>query len=320
VQSLDRDEVSLLIQAPAEDIYALVADVTRTPEFSPALVRCTWLDGATGPAVGARFEAVNTTETGKTWKNRPVVTAAVRGCEFAFSRTEPLAGTLLWRYRFEPVDDGTLVTESYEVTRPITRLGWFVIERIFKAGDVRAGLRAGMRTTLERLQRTAERESAAPSRNQAERRGAVSPADVLRRYFEAQSGADVEDAMQLVADDAVFDVGRGRYEGPGIREFLERLRSVHSVVRVIRIDDAGPGRAVAVLEQSDDDLLPLGIASVRLDVEVQVATDGRIALFRARPTPESLAALAAARESGRTSEGIRLAEDAGTLPPGSREL
>lgn len=162
MQQLDRDEVSVLIQAPAEEIYALVADVTRTPEFSPALVRCTWQDGATGPAVGARFEAVNRTEAGRTWKNRPVVTAADPGREFAFSRTEALAGTLVWRYRFTPEDGGTRVTESYEVTKPVTRLGWFVIERVFKAGDVREGLRAGMETTLERLRRTAER-AAAPS-------------------------------------------------------------------------------------------------------------------------------------------------------------
>ena len=159
MQHLDRDEVSLLIQAPAEEIYALVADVTRTPEFSPAVVRCTWLDGATGPAVGARFEAVNTTEAGKTWKNRPVVTVALPGREFAFSRTEPFAGTLLWRYRFTPQDGGTWVTESYEMTAPVSRLGWFIIERIFKAGDVPAGLRAGMQTTLERLRATAERSS-----------------------------------------------------------------------------------------------------------------------------------------------------------------
>lgn len=163
MQELDRDEVSLLIQAPAEEIYALVADVTRTPEFSPALVRCSWLDGATGPAVGARFEAVNRTDAGKTWKNRPVVTAAVPGREFAFSRTEPFAGTLVWRYRFVPEDDGTRVVESYEVTRPVSRLGWFIIERIFRAGDVRAGLRSGMTTTLERLKEVAERDAASRS-------------------------------------------------------------------------------------------------------------------------------------------------------------
>jgi hypothetical protein len=158
MQILDRDEVSMLIHAPAEDVYALVADVTRTPEFSPAVVRCTWLDGATGPAVGARFEAVNTTAAGKTWKNRPVVTAAVPGREFAFSRTEPFAGTLVWRYLFLPEKGGTRVIESYEVTRPVTRIGWFIIERVFKVTDVAAGLHSGMQTTLERLRAVAERD------------------------------------------------------------------------------------------------------------------------------------------------------------------
>lgn len=159
MQELDRDEVSMLIHAHPDHVYDLVADVTRTPEFSPALVRCTWLDGATGAAVGARFEAVNTTAEGRTWKNRPVVTVADRGREFAFSRTERFAGTLVWRYRLRPEEGGTRVVESYEVVRPVSRIGWFVIERLFKAGDVRAGLRAGMQTTLERVRVTAERDT-----------------------------------------------------------------------------------------------------------------------------------------------------------------
>ncbi len=157
MQHLDRDELSVVIRARPEDVYDLVADVTRTPEFSPAVVRCTWLDGAAGPAVGARFEAVNTTAAGKTWKNRPVVTVADQGREFAFSRTEKFAGTLVWRYRFVAEDGGTRVIESYQVTRPISRIGWFIIERLFKAGDIRTGLHAGMQTTLERLRVAAER-------------------------------------------------------------------------------------------------------------------------------------------------------------------
>ena len=52
MQTLDRDEVSTVVPAPPEQVYALVADVTRTPEFSPEVVSCRWLDGATGPAVG----------------------------------------------------------------------------------------------------------------------------------------------------------------------------------------------------------------------------------------------------------------------------
>ncbi|MGH2217506.1 hypothetical protein, partial [Enterococcus faecalis] len=91
------------------------------------------------------------TAAGRRWRNRPVVTAADPGREFAFVRTEPFAGTIAWRYRFEPVDGGTRVVESYDVEGPVTRVGWFVIEKVFRAGDRREALRAGMVTTLERL-------------------------------------------------------------------------------------------------------------------------------------------------------------------------
>lgn len=156
MQTLDHDQVVLEIDAPPEKVYDLVADVTRTPEFSPEVRRCTWLDGATGPAVGARFEVVNKAGRGPAWKNRPLVIVADRGREFAFSRTEKAAGTLVWRYRFEPVGDGTRVTESYEVTEPITRVGWFIIGGLYGLKDRRADLRSGMQLTLEQLRRTAE--------------------------------------------------------------------------------------------------------------------------------------------------------------------
>jgi hypothetical protein len=159
MQTLDHDHVTLLIEAPPDVVYALVADVTRTPEFSPEIRRCTWLDGATGPAVGARFEAVNKVTRGPAWKNRPVVIAAQPGREFAFSRTEKFSGTLVWRYQLEPDGDGTQLTESYDVTQPISRLGWFIIGRLFGCHDRRAELRAGMQQTVDRIRDTAERDA-----------------------------------------------------------------------------------------------------------------------------------------------------------------
>ena len=157
MQQLDHDQRTATIPAPPELLYGIVSDVTRTPEYSPDVASCRWLDGATGPAVGARFEAVNTAN-GKSWKNRPVVTAAEPGRAFAFARTEPLAGTVAWRWSFEPVGDGTRVTVGYEVTKPITRLGWFVIERVFRGGDRRVALGRGMEQSLARLQELAAHE------------------------------------------------------------------------------------------------------------------------------------------------------------------
>ena len=144
---------------------------------------------------------------------------------------------------------------------------------------------------------------------------AVSAAQSLRDYLAVQGSQDVDEVLRHLTDDAVFDVGRGRYEGAEVRGFFERLRSVRSESRLLEVRDVDDARAVAVFEQRDDDLAPLGIDAIRLDVEVEVAPDGRIRRFTARPTPESIAALAAARDAGRSSEGTRLAERAGTLPP-----
>jgi hypothetical protein len=151
MQHLDHDEVSTHIDATPTAVYDLIADVTRTPEFSPEVLQCRWIGGATGPAVGARFKAKNRVARGPAWSNKPVVITADRGREFAFSRSEPLGGTMIWRYAFEAQGAGTRVTESYEVVDPVKRPMWFLIERICGRKDRRSDLREGMTLTLERL-------------------------------------------------------------------------------------------------------------------------------------------------------------------------
>jgi hypothetical protein len=157
IQDLDHDSVSLHMRARPDDVYALVADVTRTPEFSPEILECTWLDGATGPAVGARFRARNKVANRPAWNNKPVVTVVDPGRQFSFARTEPFAGTVEWTYRFEPDGDGTLVTESYAVTKKLSPVGWFIIGVLFARKDRRTDLRAGMEQTLQRMRAAVER-------------------------------------------------------------------------------------------------------------------------------------------------------------------
>ncbi len=156
-QPLDHDSLSLHMAAPPEVAYELVADITRMPEFSPEILKCEWLDGAQGPAVGARFRARNKVPNRPSWTNKPVVTAIEPGRAFAFARTEAFAGTVEWRYEFEPDADGTTVTESYTVTAPLGRIGWVIIGTLFGRKDRRTDLRVGMRETLERMRATAER-------------------------------------------------------------------------------------------------------------------------------------------------------------------
>ncbi len=139
--------VSTVIAASAEHIYDLVADVTQMHRFSPENTAATWLNGATGPTVGAKFKGTN--RLGKaTWSTKPTVTAADRGSRFSFK--VPGKAGAEWTYTFESVDGGTRVTESMSQTKAspaIIRL----IQRRNGVTDRAANLRNAMETTLTRL-------------------------------------------------------------------------------------------------------------------------------------------------------------------------
>lgn len=150
-QELTSDSVERYIDALPEVLYDLIADVTRTPERTPDIVRCEWIDGAAGPAVGARFKAINRGGRGPNWSNKPVVTVADRGQEFSFTRTELFAGTILWRHRFTHEGEGTRMAVSYEVIRPVSLVGWFIIGTLYGAKDRRSALRLSMEESLERV-------------------------------------------------------------------------------------------------------------------------------------------------------------------------
>jgi len=144
---------SILILAPAGTVWDMVADVTRIGEWSPEAVNATWLDGATGPAVGARFKGHNKRRA--TWSSTCTVTAATPGREFAFTVGK---GETTWRYDLEPDESGCRVTESFEIVRVpgvfgrwSTKLGTGVTW-----AEREDDLRAGMQQTLRAIKAAAE--------------------------------------------------------------------------------------------------------------------------------------------------------------------
>ena len=160
-QTFDHDEVRLVMAAPPEAIYELVADVTRMPEFSPEVTECRWLDGATGPAVGARFAARNKFSRGPAVGNKPVITAVDPGRRISWSRTEPFGGTVEWTYELLPHAEGTEVVESYRAVKPVSRFGWVIIS-LFSSKDRRGVQRAGMEQTLQRIRSHVEASRPSP--------------------------------------------------------------------------------------------------------------------------------------------------------------
>jgi hypothetical protein len=150
-----KTEVHVEVAAPPEAVYAVVTDVRRMGEWSPETVQCEWLDGATGPAVGARFKGSNRRGVLR-WSTKPVVVAADAGREFSFE----VNSDVRWSYRFEPSGAGTRVTESFEMLRD---LQWYyaVVQRLLmRVQDRRADLERAMTVTLARIKQVVEAESA----------------------------------------------------------------------------------------------------------------------------------------------------------------
>jgi hypothetical protein len=117
---LTTDSASTDVDAPADVIYDLIADMPRMGEWSPECQRVEWTDGTdgtAGPVANATFVGHN--QGGPfglmRWSRHGRVLTAERGREFAFVTEEGGRDSTVWRYRFEPDGDRVRVTESYEV-------------------------------------------------------------------------------------------------------------------------------------------------------------------------------------------------------------
>jgi uncharacterized protein YndB with AHSA1/START domain len=155
VRAGTRGEASVRIAAAPEKVYELVSDVTRMGEWSPETTSADWVDGATGPAVGARFRGRNRNGVAR-WSTTPRVVAAEPGREFAFVTRWLGRDMTKWAYRLAPDGDGTRVTESFEM---IIDVPWYFTasERwLMGVKDRKADLEANMAKTLEGLKAAVE--------------------------------------------------------------------------------------------------------------------------------------------------------------------
>ncbi|MGH3248434.1 MAG: SRPBCC family protein [Trebonia sp.] len=146
---------SIVIARSSEDLYDMVADVTRMGQWSPICKNCWWDEGTSGPSAGAWFVGRNEAPGRDPWETRSQVVAADPGKEFAFT----VGGEWVrWGYTFIPVDGGTEVTESWEVlpagvTRFEQRYGDDATAQLVDRAEA---AHAGIPATLAALKRAAE--------------------------------------------------------------------------------------------------------------------------------------------------------------------
>lgn len=147
------DAVTVRMAASPAEVWAVVSDPTGYGRLSPECTGGRWLDGATGPAAGARFKGTN-----KRGIIRWSTTCTVEECipNEAFSFVVGDSGTR-WAYRLEADGDGTLVTESREAAGEYPAIARLFTR--FLLGGVEehtAELRQGMEATLERVRAIVE--------------------------------------------------------------------------------------------------------------------------------------------------------------------
>jgi uncharacterized protein YndB with AHSA1/START domain len=146
-------QVSRDMNAPAERIYDLVADLPQMGRWSPENSGGNWVGGATEAAVGVKFRGRNHRGPLR-WSTMCTITEAERGNVIEWTNTAAGIPIARWRYEFAPHGATTTVTESFEDRRPLAMklasIGVMAIRDRDKHNM------EGMRITLERLKGAAE--------------------------------------------------------------------------------------------------------------------------------------------------------------------
>ena len=110
-------EATTTIAADPVKVYNLVSDLPRMGEWSPENTGGTWVDGAKGPAVGAKFRG-NNKRGPLRWSTTVEVTEATPGERLAFDVTYGPISISTWAYAFEADGEGCRVTETWVERRP----------------------------------------------------------------------------------------------------------------------------------------------------------------------------------------------------------
>jgi Polyketide cyclase / dehydrase and lipid transport len=151
----DSVTVSKEINAPADKIFGLVTQLDRMGEWSPEAQGGSWIKGASGPAVGARFSGTNGNEK-TSWKTTSIVTEMVSPTSFAFRVVVGPVKVATWTYQIEQLTQSSCrVTHSWTDQRG--GLAKWIGKRSTGVGDRLTHNKANMEETLNALANSASK-------------------------------------------------------------------------------------------------------------------------------------------------------------------
>lgn len=152
----------MYIAAPAARVWDLVTNLERMGQWSPEYQGGEWLDGATGPMVGARFKGRNKRQ-GREWESVSTVIAAEAGRAVAWAVGNPVHPAATWRFDLTPEGAGTRVRQHVQLGPGPSGLTARIAELPEREEDIIAARtaehRRNMQITLAGLKAAAEQET-----------------------------------------------------------------------------------------------------------------------------------------------------------------
>lgn len=144
-------EGSVEIAAPPEQVWALVADLSRMPEWSPQVRKQIVL----GRTVKRGTRTLNINGQGRLrWPTTAKVVVFEPHRKLAFKIIE---NRTIWTYELEPTAAGTRLTESRTIPNGTSKFSDFSVDKGLGGAEAfEASLGTGISTTLERIKAAAE--------------------------------------------------------------------------------------------------------------------------------------------------------------------
>ena len=145
-------EGSVEIAASPEEVWALVSDLRRMPEWSPQVRRQFVL----GRVVKEGTRTLNINGQGKLrWPTTAKVVTFEPNKRLAFKIVENRS---VWAYDLEPTESGTRLTESRTTPNGTSKFSDFSVDKALGGAETfEASLSTGISSTLERIKAAAER-------------------------------------------------------------------------------------------------------------------------------------------------------------------
>jgi uncharacterized protein YndB with AHSA1/START domain len=150
---------SVVVAATPAQVWAVLADPTRTGEWSHEAAEVRWAPGSSSMVVGARF--IGTSRVGRIRWTRTCEVLEVRPQERLVWKTLltwKWRENTEWRYELTEVEGGTQIEQSYRILR-LTRLGRTVLPILVPSHRDRS---EALRDDLVRLGRVAAATPQAP--------------------------------------------------------------------------------------------------------------------------------------------------------------